>query len=229
MTSPPVLRILIVADDPLARAGLATVLAHQPGCVIVGQVAGGEDILLALDVYRPDVVLWDLGWEPTRLPTSSRPAAASERDGPATRLERLADLRHASIPAVVLLPDDTHAAAAWTAGARGLLGREAAAETLLASLQAVVRGLVVCDSTLAAALFPAGHTSPSPLLEPLTPREIEVLQRVAEGLPNKAIADRLHISEHTVKFHLNSLMGKLGAQSRTEAVVRATRLGVLLL
>jgi DNA-binding NarL/FixJ family response regulator len=218
-----------VADDPLARAGLATVLARQPGCAIVGQVTGGEEILLELDVYRPHVLLWDLGWESARLPASTRPAAGSKRDGPTTRLERLAALRHASIPAVVLLPDDTYVAAAWSAGARGLLRREAAAETLFASLQAVVRGLVVCDSTLAAALFPPGHSSPAPLLDPLTPREIEVLQRVAEGLPNKAIADRLHISEHTVKFHLNSLMGKLGAQSRTEAVVRATRLGVLLL
>jgi DNA-binding NarL/FixJ family response regulator len=93
----------------------------------------------------------------------------------------------------------------------------------------VVRGLIVCDSTLAAVFFPASHPGAAPLLDPLTPREIEVLQRVAEGLPNKVIADRLHISEHTVKFHLNSLMGKLGAQSRTEAVVRATRLGLLLL
>jgi DNA-binding NarL/FixJ family response regulator len=65
--------------------------------------------------------------------------------------------------------------------------------------------------------------------EVLTPREQEVLQLLAEGLPNKTIADRLYISEHTVKFHVNAILSKLGAQSRTEAVVRATRLGLLLL
>jgi DNA-binding NarL/FixJ family response regulator len=65
--------------------------------------------------------------------------------------------------------------------------------------------------------------------EALTPREQEVIQLLAEGLPNKTIADRLHISEHTVKFHVNAILSKLGAQSRTEAVVRATRLGLLLL
>ena len=63
----------------------------------------------------------------------------------------------------------------------------------------------------------------------MTRRELEVLQLVAEGLPNKSIADRLDISEHTVKFHVNAIMGKLGAQSRTEAVTRATRMGLILL
>jgi DNA-binding NarL/FixJ family response regulator len=65
--------------------------------------------------------------------------------------------------------------------------------------------------------------------EALTPRELEVLQLLAEGLPNKTIARQLSISEHTVKFHLNAIMSKLGAQSRTEAVVRATRLGLIIL
>jgi DNA-binding NarL/FixJ family response regulator len=57
--------VLIVADDPLARAGLATLLSQQPGCTVTGQVDGGTDLSAALDVYRPEVVVWDLGWEPT--------------------------------------------------------------------------------------------------------------------------------------------------------------------
>jgi DNA-binding NarL/FixJ family response regulator len=107
--------------------------------------------------------------------------------------------------------------------------REASATRLQASLQAVSSGLVVCDEALGAALMPTRHADFMPLMDALTPREFEVLRLVAEGLPNKIIAARLHISEHTVKFHVNALMGKLGAQSRTEAVVRATRLGLLLL
>ena len=66
-------------------------------------------------------------------------------------------------------------------------------------------------------------------VEDLTPRELEVVQLLAEGLPNKAIAKRLGVSDHTIKFHVNAILGKLGAQSRTEAVVRATRLGLIVL
>ncbi|MFQ5814830.1 MAG: response regulator transcription factor [Anaerolineae bacterium] len=204
-------RVLIVADDPLARAGLAMLLADQPGCTVTGQVAGDADLLAGLDVYRPDVVVWDLGWEPTQAP------------------EQLADLSDSGPPVVALLPDEAHAADTWTAGARGLLLRDTDAEGLTAALMAVAQGLVVFDRALAAALLPASGRAPMPLVEELTPRELEVLQLLAEGLPNKAIAHRLSISEHTVKFHVNAILGKLGAQSRTEAVVRATRLGLIIL
>jgi DNA-binding NarL/FixJ family response regulator len=225
----PPLRVLIVADDPLVRAGLATLLAGAPECLVVGQTAGARDVLAALAVYRPDVVLWDLGWEPTPSSLALPPQALPGPEGPRTPLDSLGDLQDAGTPVVVLVPNATQVAAAWTAGARGLLLREASMETLVASLQAVVQGLVVLDAALAAALLPTRVLEQTALVDPLTRRELEVLRLVAEGFPNKTIADRLHISEHTVKFHLNALMGKLGAQSRTEAVVRATRLGLLLL
>jgi two-component system nitrate/nitrite response regulator NarL len=205
------LRVLIVADDPLARAGLAALLADQPGCVVVGQVAGEADLPAALDVHRPDVALWDLGWDPT------------------SSLERLADLAEAGPPIVALLPDESHAADARTAGASGLLLRDTGADPLVAALMAAAQGLLVLEPSLAAAMPAAGDQAPTPLIEELTPRELEVLQLLAEGLPNKAIARRLDISEHTVKFHVNAILGKLGAQSRTEAVVRATRVGLILL
>lgn len=205
------MRVLIVADDPLARAGLAALLADQPGCAVVGQVAGEADLPDALDVHRPDVTLWDLGWDPT------------------SSLERLADLADAGPPIVALLPDEAHATGARTAGARGLLLRDTGADPLVAALMAVAQGLVVLEPSLAAAMLAAGDQAPAPLIEELTPRELEVLQLLAEGLPNKAIARRLDISQHTVKFHVNAILGKLGAQSRTEAVVRATRMGLILL
>lgn len=205
------LRILILADDPLARAGLAALLAGQPGCTVAGQAADDIDLLAELSVYRPDVIVWDLGWDP------------------APALERLADLEDALPPVVALLPDDAGATDAWTAGARGLLPRDTDAERLAASLTAATQGLVVLDPALATALLPAVHLEDAPLVEELTPRELEVLQLLAEGLPNKAIAHQLDISEHTVKFHVNAILGKLGAQSRTEAVVRATRLGLIVL
>ena len=146
-----------------------------------------------------------------------------------TALEKLLELRDAAVPVVALLADSAYAPAAWNAGARCLLWRNVETEKLLASLTAAAQGLVVLESTMATPLAPEPAPTPLTPYETLTPREVEVLQLLAEGLPNKNIATRLHISEHTVKFHVNALMSKLGAQNRTDAVVRATRLGILLL
>ncbi|MCX7707512.1 MAG: response regulator transcription factor, partial [Anaerolineae bacterium] len=162
--------------------------------------------------------LWDLGWDP----------------GPA--LGRLAEQWDELPPVVALAPDASTATAAWQAGARGLLRRDLAPEQLVAALTAVAEGLAVIEPTFASSLWLQSERSPfgpdtetpSPI-EPLTPRELEVLRLMAEGLPNKTIARRLGISEHTVKFHVNAILGKLGVAGRTEAVVRATRLGLILL
>ncbi len=205
------LRILIVADDQLARAGLASMVGDLPASTVVGQIDGESARSSIQEVYRPDVVLWDLGWEP------------------ALALEPLAEMPEASPPVVALLPNATHFAEAWAAGARGLILRDAPAQDLHAAIIAVAQGLVVIGDELAAALLPTGGQSPAHPLQELTRRELEVLNLLAEGLPNKVIAARLNISEHTVKFHVNAIMSKLGAQSRTEAVTRATRSGLILL
>jgi DNA-binding NarL/FixJ family response regulator len=209
------LRVLLVAGDPLARAGLATLLADQPDFIVVGQGAGDADLPAEVAVYRPDVVVWDLGWDP---------APALE-----TSLERLTDSRDAGLSTVALLPDGTHAADVWTTDARGLLLRDVSVEPLLATLLAVTHGLVVLDPALTTGVLPTRDRTSESLIEELTPREVEVLELLADGLTNKAIAHQLGISEHTVKFHVNAILGKLGAQSRTDAVVRATRLGLILL
>jgi DNA-binding NarL/FixJ family response regulator len=105
--------------------------------------------------------------------------------------------------------------------------RDAETEAIVAALSAAAQGLRVLVPTLADALGAGALPAGSPAIEELTVREREVLALLAQGLPNKAIAQRLAISEHTVKFHINGLMGKLGAQSRTEAVVLAMRLGLV--
>ncbi len=211
MTPVNEIRVLIVGDDPLARAGLATLLSSQPGLGVTGQVASNSDLQDALGVYRPDVVLWDMGVSP------------------AVGLERLTGFREAGCPVVALLPDESIAPDIWSAGARGALMRDASAEKLMAALSSAAEGLAVFDPALASALLPSRAVPQAPLTEELTPREREVLQLLAEGQPNKEIARRLGISEHTVKFHVNAILGKLNVQSRTEAVVRATRLGLVLL
>jgi two-component system, NarL family, nitrate/nitrite response regulator NarL len=211
------LRVMIVADDPLVRAGLTGLVAGEPGCLVVGRAGHADDLPAAIETYRPDVVLWDLGWNP------------------GSALETLADILPMAAPVLVLLPDDVHAGVAWSSGARGLLPRDVDPGRLAAGLAAAAQGLGVIDPAFMAALAPAaadgeatGRKTLAPL-EELSPRELDVLRLVAEGLPNKIIALRLGISEHTVKFHINAILGKLGVASRTEAVVRATRLGLILL
>lgn len=209
------LRLLLVADNPLARAGLATLVADQPGLAIVGQVAGGENLPADLEIYQPDVVIWDLGWEPEESLNLLQELAADATEG---------NLRF-----VALLAEVDQVPAIASAGVQGLLLRDISSEQLLAAVTAAANDLVVLDPTIMAALLPAGPLEEMAPVEELTPREREVLQLLAEGLANKAIAQRLEISEHTVKFHVNAIMSKLGVQSRTAAVVRATRLGLILL
>lgn len=203
------LKILIVATNPLARMGLAALLTGQSGVTIAGQTTGGINLADEIDLYRPDAIIWDWGWE--------------------NQPDRLADVRDTHLPVLALLNNAAQAGEAWASGASGLLLHDADAESLVAALHALDQGLLVIDPALSESLFPTALPIQDSPAEPLTPREMEVLQLLAEGLPNKTIASRLSVTDHTVKFHVNAIMGKLGVQSRTEAVVRATRLGLIIL
>jgi two-component system nitrate/nitrite response regulator NarL len=214
------LRILVIADDALSRAGLAALLAEQPGCAVVGRASGLDDLPALVEVYRPNVLLWDMSWQPD------------------SAIDRLSVLVESTPPVAVLLPDEGRVAEVWATGARAILRRDADPGQVAAALRALMQGLGVVDDAFAATLTrpvglltlkPWDDRQTDPLIEELTPRELAVLRLVAEGLPNKTIAVRLGISEHTVKFHVNTILGKLGVASRTEAVVRAIRLGLIFL
>jgi DNA-binding NarL/FixJ family response regulator len=205
------LRVLVVADDPLARAGLAALLGDAPGITVAGQSAAGDDLSDLAAPFAPDVIVWDLGWD----------AEAS--------LARMGGLDDAGLPVIGLLSSEDAAASAWNAGARGLILRQTEPDPLVAALRAAALGLVVLDPALAEAALVMPGDPPADPGALLTPRETDVLRLLAEGLANKAIAQRLDISEHTVKFHVNALLRKLDAQSRTEAVIEATRRGLILL
>jgi DNA-binding NarL/FixJ family response regulator len=123
-------------------------------------------------------------------------------------------------------------AEALRAGVRAVLPNDTSPDQLAAALQAVASGLVVLHPGNVHSAVPAASVAPrslDELVEPLTPRESEVLQMLASGLGNKEIAAKLGISEHTVKFHVASILGKLGAASRTEAVSLGIRRGLVLL
>src|SRR5438874_3188220 len=153
----------------------------------------------------------------------------------ASALDTLTVNRYSDAPrtAVVLSDDPSQPAQLARAGLRGwaCLARDVDADQLDLAVRSAEAGLVVMDLPLAASSLAvmASIAAPSPLTEPLTPRELQVLQLVAQGLPNKGIARRLGISENTAKFHVASLCGKLGASSRTEAVTIAARRGLILL
>jgi len=133
----------------------------------------------------------------------------------------------------ILLVDDPHADAALAAlraGASAVLARQSDARELRAALDAIAAGLVVLDASVRDALAPAATASRSGVLaEPLTERERQVLSMLAGGLSNRRIAERLAISENTVKAHVASILAKLGATTRTEAVTAAIRLGLVML
>lgn len=201
-------RVLVVGSDPLVRGGIAAMLAERPGIAVAGGAADAEDVVGVAEASGADVVVWDLGAD---LPLG---------------IERLSAAVRALAPVVALLGDASAAAQAWAAGARGLLHRDTPPERLAAAVVAVAEGATVLDDDAADALLRRAAPGAGPV-EPLTPRELEVLRLLAEGLANKAVAARLEVSENTVKFHVNAIFGKLGVQSRTEAVVRATRLGLI--
>jgi DNA-binding NarL/FixJ family response regulator len=152
-----------------------------------------------------------------------------------TELDTLSAHRYSDSPraAVVLSDDPSQPAQLARAGLRGwaCLARDVDAEQLDLAVRSAEAGLVLLDLPLAATSLaaPAAVSIVSPMTEPLTARELQVLQLVAQGLPNKGIARRLGISENTAKFHVASLTGKLGASSRTEAVTIAARRGLILL
>ncbi len=197
------IKVLLVAENPLARMGLAALLAGVSGLMVAGQSSGNQ-VAIDLEMAKPDVIAWDWSWNV--VPELPR-----------------------EMPIVALLKESSQAAEAWRAGARGLLLGNLDPDSLGAALTAASHGLAVIEPTLVSTLAQVEAAQPEGQVEALTPREMEVLQLLASGLPNKIIASRLSITDHTVKFHVNAIMTKLGVQSRTEAVVRATKLGLIIL
>jgi len=141
---------------------------------------------------------------------------------------RLPPEEFAAIPSVILT-DDIFEQSDYRTAVRARLPAHATAAEVLAALAAAAQGLVVLTQSQADTLFAHATVpqSPAVLIEELTPRELQVLRDVAQGFGNKEIAERLHISEHTAKFHVASILGKLQAGSRTEAVTQGIRLGLI--
>jgi DNA-binding NarL/FixJ family response regulator len=216
-----VISVFIVAASPLARAGLENLLVARQ-VEIAGKVASFDELEDRFDDAPVDVILVDSTGEPLEPLLDSLNATGLAPD----------------FSMVLLTEPATLAAASSTlrVGVRAVLPNDISPDQLVAALQAAASGLLVLHPAQVPAPIINGFASATArsrgleeLAEPLTPREGEVLQMLASGLGNKEIAAKLTISEHTVKFHVASILGKLGAGSRTEAVSLGIRRGLVLL
>lgn len=164
-----------------------------------------------------------------RLSAFSDLAVTESTDSPADVIVTDAsEISRSGAPVICLVRDGREAAQAIARGARGVLPRTAPPRRLHAAIHAAAEGVLVIDEEIAEVVVPLTRARVD-LIEPLTARELQVAQLLAGGLTNKEIAQRLEITEHTVKFHLNGILRKLGVSTRTEAVVQAARLGILVL
>ena len=207
MLTPNKIRVLVVDDHPVVRRGLASMLDSQSGITVVGTVASGGEALTCIGNVRADVILMDL-----RMP---------EMDG----IDAIIALRAAHPSSKVLVLTnyqmDEDVFNALQAGALGYLLKSAPQEEIVHAIQTVHRGKRCIPPAIAAKL--AGRLSHSVL----SPREVEVLQFVANGLTNKEIGSILNISDKTARNHVISLMAKLEAKDRTEAVTIGIRKGLI--
>lgn len=207
------IRILVADDHPIVRDGLVAVLNTQPDFDVVGEVADGDEVLVQLEIITPHLLLLDL-----EMP---------QRDGVQTLNEMRR--RKMMIPTIVFTAFDTddRIVEAIRAGANGYLLKGAPREELFNAIRVVSGGGSLLQPVIATKLMNRLNQPQPALIEALTDREQEVLSLVAQGLPNKEIAKALVVTERTVKFHVSSILGKLGAGNRTEAVAIASEHGLL--
>ncbi len=212
MTSP--IRVLVADDHPIVRDGLIAILGTQPDFEVVGKAGDGLETLREVERLQPDVLLLDL-----EMP---------ELDGVQT-LRRLG-ASGASVRVIVFTAFDTdeRIVGAVQAGAQGYLLKGAPREEVFNAIRVVNAGGSLLQPVVASRLLRqvvAGESAPNP--DALTPREHNVLHLLAQGLQNKEIAAELVITERTVKFYVSSILSKLGAGNRTEAVTIAVQRGLV--
>jgi DNA-binding NarL/FixJ family response regulator len=202
------IRVLLADDQRVVREGLGTLLSLLEGIELVGTAADGEEALKLAAEHNPDVVLMDL-----RMPRMDGTEAIRRLTARGERPRAIALTTYA---------DDASVLGALRAGARGYLTKDAGAEQIRAAVEAVARGEAALDPAIQHHVLAAVST-PQPAESPddLTPREVEVLGLIAEGLTNTEIAERLVVSAATVKSHVNHIFAKIGARDRAQAVVYA--------
>ena len=217
MTDPPI-RVLLVDDDALMRAGLASILSSSSAVDVVGEAADGRAAIDQVRRLRPDVVLMDV-----RMPTL---------DGIAATREIVANASAARVVILTTFEDDDYIFGALTAGASGFLLKRTSPEELIAAIATVAAGDSLLSPSVTRrvidrmAALPSAEAVLDRRLEELTPREREVLAELARGLSNAEIAASLVVEESTVKTHVRRILMKLHLRDRVQAVIFAYESGL---
>ncbi|MEK7676391.1 MAG: response regulator transcription factor [Verrucomicrobiota bacterium] len=209
MTSSNPIRILIADDHLVVRMGLKSMIDTQPGMKVVAEAANGREAVALHREHQPDIVLMDL-----RMPVMS---------GVEATVAIREQFPEAHIMVLTIYDGDENIYRALQAGARGYLLKDIPGDEFLHALKAVHAGQYCIPPAVAARL--AQRVSSTDL----SPRELEILKRIAEGLSNKEIGLALSITESTVKNHVNSILSKLHVSDRTQAVTTALRRGIVVL
>jgi DNA-binding NarL/FixJ family response regulator len=216
--SASVIRVLLVDDDALMRAGLASILSSDAAVDVVGEAADGRDAVERVDALRPDVVLMDVRMPEVDGITATRDVVAASPD---TRVVILTTFE-----------DDEYIFGALTAGASGFLLKRTTPESLIEAIKAVAAGDSLLSPSVTRrvidrmAALPSGEALLDRRLEELTARERDVLEQIARGLSNAEIAGALVIEESTVKTHVKRILLKLGLRDRVQAVIFAYESGL---
>lgn len=212
MTDP--IRVLLADDHAVVRAGIRQFLEHAPDITVVAEADDGATAQTLIAQHQPDVAVLDI-----QMPQAS-----------GIEVTRWIRAQHPGVGVLVLTAydDDPYVKAVVQAGANGYVLKTASPPEIIQAVRDVYAGKSALDPTIAHKLLQqlAGHRQ-QPQVEPLTDREMEVLQLTAQGYTNKAIGLQLEISDRTVQGHLAKIYGKLDVNSRTEAVMRAVALGWL--
>ncbi len=208
------IRVLIVDDHAIVRKGIRALLATEPGVEVVGEAEDGQQAVTHTGRLRPDIVLMDL--------------VMPEFDGIEAIARITAEYPETRILVLTSFAADDKVFPAIKAGALGYLLKDSTPGELVQAIQQVHRGESSLHPTIARKLLQelSGATDRPPAPEPLTDREVEVLQLLARGRSNQEIADQLVISEATVRTHVSNILSKLHLASRTQAALYALRQGL---
>ena len=214
------IRILLVDDQRLMREGLRVLLALESDLEVIGEADNGEAALNAYEALQPDVVLMDV-----RMPGM---------DGVEATWRLRERWPKARIVILTTFDDDEYVFEALRAGALGYLLKDVSGHDLAQAVRTVAAGGALIEPSVAAkvvaefaSMAPPARDVDAGLAEPLSEREVQILRLLAGGLTNRQIAERLSMAEGTIKNYVTNILGKLGARDRTQAAIRARKVGLL--